>query len=131
MGIAWLRRYTHSANPEPLAIANEHRSFVLHARWRIAVRWVSRLYAVFYEYRRKRIARRALLALSDQLLRDVGMFSTGTDVQVEEVRRLPLKGSVIRTSGQVNSSPCIVLSDALVSSDTANCPNNDDSSRAA
>ena len=88
MGIGWLWIYSHSDNPEMLARENERRAFAIYSRWRAVLLWTGNVYSSIFVIYHKRLARRTLFALPDHLLRDIGMYRTGSDVQVEEVRRL-------------------------------------------
>ncbi len=88
MGIGWLWIYTHSDNPEMLAKANERRAFAIYSRWRAILQCTGDFYAAICAYYHRLGARRTLLALSDHLLRDIGMYRTGSDVRVEEQHRL-------------------------------------------
>ena len=119
MGIAWLWYYTHSTNQESLTIANEYRAFTFYARWRSVCQWGHSLYSRYCAYRRQHIARQSLLALSDHLLQDIGMYRTGTDVKLEEVRRVKRPRNSATQLGP------------LVSSHTVHCSKSDGSSRAA
>ena len=97
MGIGWLWIYTHSNNPEPLARANERRAFIFYSRWRTILLWTSSIYSAICAFHHKRQARRTLLALPDHLLRDIGMFRTGSDVRDEEVCRLTSRNRAAKT----------------------------------
>ncbi len=87
MGIGWLWIYTNS---ETLAKENESRAFAFYSRWRAVIRWVADRYTHIRKSRRERLLRKPLLELSDHLLKDIGMFHTGADVQKEEPDRLTL-----------------------------------------
>ena len=83
MGMQWLWFYTDSTNPDSLKKSNEDRAFAVYSRWRSMFRWVGSLYDGYRQSRQERADCRELLALSDHLLRDVGLLRIGSDFQLE------------------------------------------------
>lgn len=77
MGITWLQYFTNVGNTDRLRAVNERKAAAVHARWRAMLGWLAELAARsdgrWTTGRRERAERRELDALSDHILRDIGL----------------------------------------------------------
>lgn len=73
MGIGWLWHFTHADGPDSLRVQNEDRAAAFHARWRALCRLAARPARRLRDAHLERKAARELDALTDDVLRDVGL----------------------------------------------------------
>jgi len=73
MGIGWLRHFTHAGDTGTFRSNNEDRAAALYARWRALHRLVASPARRLRDARLERKSARELDALTDDVLRDVGL----------------------------------------------------------
>lgn len=132
MVITWLSYYTRSLSPITIDTANEKQAFAIYTRWRSMRGLVVRLYDRYRTVYQQRSERHALLALPEYVLKDIGMFSTGTEVLVESVPPLTRRttGATSRPY-KTGRNVHVGVPDVCTVSDELNCEPIYVSSRAA